>query len=324
MKNSNNTQEIKKMLDLKNLITRGPSASAPKILLLGVEGVGKSTAGSQCDSPVFLCSESGLVGSQFEGVAHFTPKTYKDALDFVDAIADQNHEYKTLVIDTADWMEPLVNAAVIARAGKADIRSIEDFGFGKGYELAVDEWRQMTARLDRVAAKGVMVLVLAHTMIKPFNNPTGENYDRYEPKLAKKSAGLMKEWADCVLFAEFETFVSSGAKGMKAKGAGGTIRVVHTERTAAWDAKNRYNLPATMPFDFPAIIAAIKDDKDSVKRMEEEIRTLAHKLPDDKKAATLKWLESKHVPNALSAFLNKIRALTAEDDTNETTTTTTK
>ena len=311
------------MLDLKKIITKGPSASAPKILLLGVEGIGKSTAGSLCDNPVFLCSESGLVGSQFSDTAHYSPKNYKDVLDFVDSLADQVHAYKTLVIDTADWLEPMVNQSVIARAGKPDIHSIEDFGYGKGYEMAVEEWRQLTSRLDRVAEKGIMVLVLGHTMIKTFSNPTGENYDRFEPKLAKKSAGLLKEWADCVLFAEFETFVRKN--GLQAKGTGGSVRVVHSERSAAWDAKNRYNLPSTMPFDFPSILSAIADDKDAGERLAGEIRTLAEKLPADKKKATLMWLESRHIPSMLSAMLNKVRALTAEtEDESQTTTTTDK
>ena len=107
-------------MDIKSLIKKGPTTRPPKIMLIGVEGVGKSTAGANMPNPVFMCSESGLVGPQFNDVPNFTPKSWKEALEFIDALATDPGDFKTLVVDTLDWLEPMLYDYVVAAAKKPD------------------------------------------------------------------------------------------------------------------------------------------------------------------------------------------------------------
>lgn len=237
-------------------VKKGVKAKAPKIMLIGVEGVGKSTAGAKMPNPIFICGESGLVGPQFAETANFTPSSWEDILKFLGELITEEHEYKTIVIDTLDWIEPLLYAHVVKKAAKPDIKSIEDFGYGKGYEIAAQEFRRLITGLEKANDKGMSILILSHSQQKTVKNPLGEDYDHFEPKVNKKVAGLTKEFCDAILFAHFDVYTRK--EGNKVMALGGNERIVETTHSAAWDAKNRYGLPETMNLDMEEIMAEIK------------------------------------------------------------------
>ncbi len=227
-------------------ITRGKVLAPPRVLLYGAEGIGKSTFAAGAPLPIFLPGEEG---TNHLDVARFPrPETWQDVLESVRVLDQDAHDYKTFVVDTLDSLEPLVWAEVCRKGGKT---AIEDFGFGKGYIAAVDEWRYFLAAVERLRARGMGVVLLAHSVVKTFKNPEGEDYDRYQLKLHEKSAGVLKEWSEAVLFAQLETYAPKEDRG-KAKGISTGARIVRTQRTAAFDAKNRYDLPESMPLDWQA------------------------------------------------------------------------
>lgn len=297
-------------LDFRTAIRKGPSVKPPRIVMIGVEGVGKSTAGAGMENPIFLCGEDGLVGTQFAETPSYSPTTWDEVMAFLEWLrTSTDHGYKSLVVDTVDWIEPLLFKFLCLRDNKD---SIEDYGYGKGYIVAAEEFRRFLYLLDEVNKRGVAILLLAHTHIKAFNNPIGENYDRYEPKVTKQIAGMIKEWADAVLFARFQVFTTKGKGQSKAKGFGGQERVVHTMHSAGWDAKNRYGLPEEMPLDMETIMAAIATANgaggDNADALIAEINQTAETLPEEKKvliaAAVAKAGTSV---TALAQVLNKTR-----------------
>lgn len=240
-------------------IVKGRVERPIRVLLFGVEGVGKSTFAANAPAPIFLAAEDGT--AQLDVARFPEPKTWLDVFDALDELVTADHAYKTVVVDTLDWLEPLCWQHVVERAARANpkIKSIEDFGFGKGYVAALDEWRKLLAALEQLRTKrGMHVVFLAHSWVKPFKNPEDEDYDRYELKLHAKAGGLLKEWADAVLFTRFETFANTDDKTKRTRGVSSGNRIVHTQRTAAFDAKNRYDLPQTLPLDWSAFAAAVK------------------------------------------------------------------
>lgn len=296
-------------MDFRSAIRKGPTEKPPRIVMIGVEGVGKSTAGAGMPDPIFLCAEDGLVGPQFAETPHYSAASWTDALGFLDWLRTEQHEFKSIVVDTADWLEALAFRHCCERDNKG---SIEDYGYGKGYIVAAEEYRRFLQKLDELNKAGLAVLILTHTQIKAFNNPTGENYDRYEPKLAKQISGLLKEWADAVLFARFEVFTEKAKGAMKAKAFGGDNRVVHTTHSAGWDAKNRYGLPEVMPLDMASIIEAIKDGNgaggESVDNLLAEIRHLNAQLPPEVQAKVEAAItQANGAPATLAVILNKTR-----------------
>lgn len=284
-------------------VKKGIQQAPPRVVLYGVEGVGKSTFAAGAPSPIFLGAEDGT--SQLDVARFPEPTTWADALGAVDVLMAEKHDYETLVIDTLDWLEPLCWAHICAAAKLAHI---EDFGYGKGYAVALTEWRALLARLDQLRAKrGVSVILLAHSAIRSFNNPESDNYDRYELKLHKLASGLVKEWADAVLFARHETFTAGGAKGSKAKGVSTGARVVHTEHSAAWDAKTRYSHPETIALDWADFAQGMRAANPVAIRA--EIEALMPSIADDAiRTNVAKWLENKEIDAVkLTAGLNKIK-----------------
>lgn len=242
-----------------------------RLLVYGIDGIGKSTLAAQSESPVFIGIEEGtttLRTATGDPVPRFPePHTWSETFEALQTLETGEHNYKTVVLDTLDWLEPLCWAHVVKHAGRLKDgsvpRAIEDIPFGSGYIAAVDEWRLLCSRLDMLrAARGMQVVLLAHALIRTFKNPEGDDYDRYEVKLQSSNkisaAGLMREWCDAVLFATHEQYTTKTDKTTRAKGISTGARVLHAERTAAFDAKNRYNLPRMLPLDWAALREAVE------------------------------------------------------------------
>jgi hypothetical protein len=162
------------------------------------------------------------------------------------------------VVDSADWLEPLVWARVCKDQGWS---SIEDAGYGKGYINALDLWRQYIEGLNALRDdKGMAIVQIAHTDIKRFDSPESEPYDRYVIKLHAKASALLQEHSDVVLFANYristvKSDVGFNKKVTRALGSG--ERLLHTAERPAFLAKNRYALPETLPMSWAALAEAM-------------------------------------------------------------------
>lgn len=285
--------------DFNNRIKKGASNKPPRILMIGVEGVGKSTAGANMPKPIFLCAEDGLVGAQFSDTEHFTPNSWKDGLDWLEWLAKTDTGHESLVIDTVDWLEKTLIEDICKESGVADIEKYEK-GFGRGYKKVADEFMKFLSRLNALSNKGMTILFLAHCTVKLHSNPLGDDYDRYIPKLrSKELIGNIKEWADAVLFARFDDFADKeGGKFSKAKGAGGSNRVVQTTNHAAWDAKNRHNLPPAMTLDMPAILQAMGAEQPgpgNIQETIEQIKVLIPNIPPFYQEKVNIWLQRSDI-----------------------------
>lgn len=238
-------------------LVKGKLQQPTRVVLFGVEGIGKSTFGADAPSPIFLGAEDGT--SQLDVTRFPAPESWPEVLEAVRTLATDAHEFKTLVVDTLDWAEPLLWRYICERdtTVKTPLKSVEDYGYGKGYQAALDEWRVLLAALEKLRQRGMHVLLIAHSWIKPFKNPEGDDFDRYEMKLHNKASGLVKEWADCVLFANFEVLTHTD-KNKRVRGVDTDARVLHTQRRAAYDAKNRYGLPETLPLSWPEFQASME------------------------------------------------------------------
>lgn len=233
-------------------VTRGRVLKPARTLVYGPEGVGKTTFAVGAPSPIVLGAEDGL--RRLETPRFPQPNTFDDVLEALRALYRDPHDYKTLVVDTVDWLEPLIWNHICLRDKK---ENVEDYGYGKGYNVALEEWRRLVLALERVREdKGMQIILLGHSQVKTFKNPLGADFDRYSLKVHEKAAGTLKEWADTVLFANLETFAvtrEGEKKGVFAKGKGVSsgARLVFTERTVAYDAKNRDSLPPQLPLSWP-------------------------------------------------------------------------
>lgn len=236
-------------------IIRGRQEKAQKVVIYGPEGIGKSTLASQFPEPVFIDTEGSTARMD---VARFeATSSWNMLLQYIRYVRD-NRPCKTLVIDTADWAEQMCIRDFCAQK---QISGIEDIGYGKGYVYVAEEFGRMLNLLDEVLAAGIHVVITAHAQMRKFEQPDEMGaYDRWELKLSKKAAPMLKEWADMVLFCNYKTYVinvdGQGAQKGKNKAQGGK-RVIYTSHHSCWDAKNREGLPEEMEMSFASLASVV-------------------------------------------------------------------
>jgi hypothetical protein len=218
----------------------------PRIIVYGEHKIGKSTFATSAPNPIVLRTEDGLAAIRVP--AFPLAKTYGDVIAAIETLHRGNHPFQTAIVDTLDWLEPLVWAHTALLENK---NNIEDIGYGKGYIMADEHWRVILDGLDALNANGMTVICLAHAEIKRFDAPDTEAYDRYQIKLHKRAAAMVQEWADVIGFAHHEVMTVSDDAGFnktKTRGISAGNRILSVEERPAYYAGNRYSLPADLPF----------------------------------------------------------------------------
>jgi hypothetical protein len=225
-------------------IVRGKKSGAVRAVIYGTEGIGKSTLAAQIPDALIIDTEDGTGQIDAARVIALDWRAIEHAVK--ELIADQQG-FRAVVIDTADWLEKALVDWMLRQSGK---KSIEDYGFGKGYTILAEHVTRFLGLLDQLVAKGVHVVFVAHAKVVRTSPPDQtDGFDRYELKLTKQVAPLVKEWADLVLFCNYRIQVVEGSDG-RLKAQGGKERIMHAVHSAAWDAKNRFGLPEEMPMEF--------------------------------------------------------------------------
>lgn len=267
-------------------IIKGKMPGAKKVIVYGPEGIGKSTFASRFPDPVFIDTEGSTKDMD---VARFlAPSSWQMLLEQIRFIIQHPETCKTLVIDTADWAEQLCVTEICSRYQKS---GIEDFGYGKGYTYLQEGYGQFLNLLSElVEQKGINVVLTAHAKMRKFEQPDEMGtYDRWEMKLSKQVAPIVKEWADMVLFANYKIHVVKIDGKNKAQGG---CRVMYTSHHPCWDAKNRYGLPEEVPFEYESIAHILQD---AAKAHPQEVRIAA---PDPEPVKSSQELKEKIPPAA--------------------------
>lgn len=237
-------------------ISKDRVITAPRVVIYGPQKIGKSTLAAGAPAPIFIQTEDGL--SSIE-VPHFPlAKSFQDVLDAIGALYSEKHDYQTVVLDSIDWLEPLIWQHLCAKHGQTNI---EGFGYGKGYTLAASEWQMILDGLNALRnERGMAVILLAHHEIKRFDAPDSEPYDRYQIKLHKAAGALVQEWADVIGFANYQVITKKEEVGFDKKvtrGIGTGERLLHLSARPAFVAGNRYGLPDQIPLRWDEFLKAL-------------------------------------------------------------------
>jgi hypothetical protein len=228
-------------------VTRGKQRRAQRVCIYGVESVGKTTFAANAPQPIFLDVEGG---THHLDAARVEINSYADLKAAVTELSQGGHEFRTAVIDSADWTEKLLIEDLLAETKK---KSIEDFGYGKGWVQVAERFARLLTACDRLIDGGTNVFFIAHSQVKRVEPPDQmAAYDRYELKLSKQCSPLLKEWADELWFAQFKTKLVESESG-RMKGKGGKERILYTTHSAAYDAKTRSGLPEELALEWDGV-----------------------------------------------------------------------
>lgn len=241
-------------------------ANPPRILVHGGEKVGKSTYFAGAPNPIFIRTEDGLNG--IDAMAFPLAERYEDVEEAITSLTVEDHDFQTVVIDSADWLEKLIFQKVCDDDGVESI-VLAGGGYGKGYELAMNYWRRIIRALDNLnRTKGMIVGIICHSVVVQFNDPIHEPYDRYEMKLyqSKKGMGsrdMLQEWADVIGYAHKKIYVrkqdttetekvgKTTAKKQIVRGVdAGSNHKLALKGSPAYVAGNRYGLPEEIDLDW--------------------------------------------------------------------------
>ena len=238
------------MIDLKSISKNSPKP--PRIIIYGTQGIGKTTFAACSENPIFILTEDGL--GDIEANKFPLATSYSDVMDALATLGKEEHNFKTVVIDSLDWLEPLVWQATCSRIGAP---SIESPGYGKGYVETATEWREffkfVTALRDY---KNMTVIMLAHGTITRVEDPIHPAYDTHGLKLHKRASALAEEYSDIIGFAATKTIITTEKKKgsfneeMRSRALTTGERVLYLTGTPAFSAKNRYHMPDCVSLDW--------------------------------------------------------------------------
>ncbi len=238
-----------------NALKSSKSNLPPIAVFYGVGGSGKTELASQFPGPLYVPT----VGEEPpEGIEMATPGTATNLADIyatIDMLLSTEHEFKTLIIDSADGLEPLVHAKVIEENPLTEkgnpVAHLDDYGYGKGYNLAETKWQELVSGFVALRAAGIAVVILAHEEIVRFDDPTGDPYARYQIRLHKNASAVLREAAHIVGFINYRRTIKEKDVGFNKKVAhaeGGGERLIYLEERPGFLAKNRYSMPPSITY----------------------------------------------------------------------------
>jgi hypothetical protein len=239
-------------------ITKGKRLRAPKIVIYGPPKIGKTTFAVSAPASVGILTEDGI--DAIEATAFPLAKTYEEVISAIHTLRNDAHEFKSVFVDSLDWLEPLIHQKICI---DNKVPNIESIGYGKGYIIADDLWRQFFNELDTLRnERGMTIICIAHEQINKVRNPTlTEDYDAYSLKLNKRAVGIISEWADIIGFCAHDVLtrqVDSGFQQKETKAITTGQRKIHVNPHPAYVAGNRYGVQDTN-LSWDAFLAALTE-----------------------------------------------------------------
>lgn len=232
-------------------VTSGRRAAPRRALVYGTQGIGKSSFAACAPKPIFIQTEDGLGEIDCDKFPLAT--SFDQVMKALEALYTDEHPYRTVVVDSLDWLERLIWEEVCREKA---VGSVEDIGYAKGYVFSLTHWRAFLEGLSALRNdKGMTVILIAHARIERFDNPETDAYDRYTPRLHRLAAQMVMEWCDEVLFATYKVHTKQTKEGFdrtRTQGIGTGERIIKTVERPAHVAKNRLNLPEELPLDWHA------------------------------------------------------------------------
>lgn len=227
------------------LSTISKPADRPVIVTIcGDSGLGKTSLAAAFPKPIFIRAEDGLQAIPEDKRPDAFPLIHKvdELWEQITALLQENHQYKTVVIDSVTALERLFVQHVIDSDPKKP-RSINQAlgGYGAGLSAVANMHQRVRKACGLLnERKGMHVVFVAHADTETIELPDSDPYTRYSLRLGKKSVAPYVDDSDVVGFIKLETFTTGDGERKKAISDGTRVLVCHA--TASNVSKNRFGL----------------------------------------------------------------------------------
>lgn len=229
-----------------------PEGQRPVIMtLFGEAGVGKTTLAAMMPRPVFVRTEDGTASLQGNDDVSLFPlaQSSQDVLDAIEALATQEHEFKTLVIDSITQLATMIEAEIVAADPKAKSINQAGGGYGAGYNTAADRHRLVREWAGALAyEKGMNVVFIAHADTETMDLPDLDPYARYTIRMHKKSLPHYTDNVDLVGMVRLKTFTRGDGDKKRAISTGEREVICFPQASSV--TKNRFAISEPISFGF--------------------------------------------------------------------------
>jgi len=224
-------------------VIKGSTGKPKRMLAYGTGGIGKSWFVADAGA-LILNIEDGL-----DEIPHAQSleviRDWDTLMNQISQVYTDEHDFKAIAIDSIDWVERLIWDAICKKKG---VQSIEDIGYARGYEFAINYWRELMEALEALRNdRGMMIMILSHCKIEKIEPPDCEAYERYTPKLHKKAWPLIHEWCDEVYFCAPKVYTRK-SESKKNIAVGGDEIQIRSRPNPGYISKTRMNIPSEIPF----------------------------------------------------------------------------
>jgi len=236
--------------------------------ICGDSGLGKTTLATRFPNPIVIRAEDGLqaIPQKHRPDAFPSLESVDDLWNQLRGLLEEDHQYKTLVVDSVTALERLFIQHVIDSDPKKP-RSINQAlgGYGAGF-AAVASLHQRVRKVCGMLneQKDMHIVFVAHADTETVELPDQDPYNRYSLRLGRKSVAPYVDDSDVVGFLKLLTYTQGDGDRKKAISDG--TRVLVTYATAANVSKNRFGITEDLPVELGKnplkdIIPSLKEDK---------------------------------------------------------------
>lgn len=186
-------------------VLKGQALTAPKLMIYGLSGVGKSSLAAKLKKPIFLDFEGGLNYLGVDRTPQYTKLEdfYEDLIDLYRKAEGGKKEYDTIVIDSVDWMVRKIveKAAGIDKHNLTETLNRSNGGYGNGKQVLENHIRtKLLPTLVALNKQGYGICLVAHADRKDLMDADGVDVERVTPKIDVNTMNVFVEWCDNVFY----------------------------------------------------------------------------------------------------------------------------